>query len=510
VAERNDISVDFNVSPRIIEVAAPSTELTMQDLVDTLRVLEDDLPRGIVEPKLTDASGKQPLGGGVSVGITVSLQDAQVTFEARTTPAETGTHTGGTSTTQLIDSAADFVAAGVSRGSLIVNFTDQSIVDVLEVVNPNTLLIRGSLTGGIGNNFEFGDVYKVWNEVQANVFGGNLTAVDDVGSEISPVFPSAFVQIVRTASSSATITDLDEVIQQLRLGAFQGAIHLDDVNGQPLSTAVEDSFPLGTPGNPVSNIADARTLANFYNLRAYQIANGDYTLAESHIDWIFEGATGPFNSTITLGSQSVDRSAFDRLTVDGTGSGTFGAQNCVLDGVTGCSIGAQTTGFLGTTTLPAAGFLTAVQCFSSVPGATAPIFVYGAGGGAMQFRGWSGPCEIQGSNNAFHAASVDLNSGLLVLGATNTAGVIVVRGAGHLDDNSAGATVVRLGLVDAEELTKVRKVLTNTLTTDPGTGTLTILDDDDVSTFLSGLMYEDIAQSQLYRGLGAEVRRRLT
>jgi hypothetical protein len=510
VAERTDISVDFNVSPRIIEVAAPSTELTMQDLVDTLRALEDDLPRGLVEPKLTDASGKEPLGGGVSVGITVALQNAQVTFEARTTPAETGTHTGATSTTQLIDSAADFVAAGVERGSLIVNFTDQSIADVLEVVDLNTLLIRGTLTGGIGNNFEAGDVYKVWNEVQANIFGGNLTAVDDVDVGISPVFPSAFVQIVRTASSSATITDLDEVIQQLRLGAFVGAIHLDDVNGQPLSTAVEDSFPLGTPGSPVSNIADARTLANFYSLRAYTIANGDYSLDQSYVDWIFEGATGPFNSTITLNSQSVDRSAFRQLQITGTGTGTFGAQDCVLDGVTGCSIGGQTSGFLGTTTLPAAGFLTAVQCFSSVPGAVAPIFVYGAGGGAMQFRGWSGAVEIQGSNTAFHATSVDLNSGRLVVGATNTNGAIVVRGAGHIEDSSAGATVITLGLVDATELTKVRKILANTVTTDPTTGVLKILDDDDVSTFLSSLMYEDIAQTQLYRGLGAEVRRKLT
>jgi hypothetical protein len=507
---RTDITVDYGVSPRIIQIAAPSLSLTMQDLVDTLRVLEDDLSPGMSETKLVDASGKEDLGGGVAVGITVALQDAQVTFEPRLGKAESGTHTAGTSTTTLTDTSADFVTAGVTRGSLVVNFTDQSIADVLEVVDLQNLTLRTALTGGTDNDFDTGDSYAVYNEVQANIVGGNLTAVDELGAGIDPVFPSSFVQIVRTSSSSATITDLDELLQQIRLGTFRGAVHIDDVSGAPLVTAVADSFPLGTPGTPVDNITDARTIADFYNLRAYHVENGNLTLDAAHADWTFVGSTGPFNSTITLGGFSVNSSVFERLTVTGTGLGTVGATDCVIDDLTGCSIGAQTTGFLGTTTLPAGGFLTAVLGFSSVPGTATPVVVFGAGGGAIQLRGWSGGIELQGSDNALHASSVDLMSGRLVLGATNTNGVIVVRGAGHLDDTTAGATVVKLGLVDAEELTQVRKLMTNTLTTDDTTGELKVLDDDDATTFLSGLMYEDIAQAQLYRGQGAQVRRRLT
>ena len=41
----------------------------MQDLVDTLRVIEE-VTRAMPEPKLLNAAGKEPLGGGVSVGIT--------------------------------------------------------------------------------------------------------------------------------------------------------------------------------------------------------------------------------------------------------------------------------------------------------------------------------------------------------------------------------------------------------------------------------------------------------
>ena len=39
---RTDLTVDWWSSPRIITVLSPSTEITMQDLVDTCRVLEED------------------------------------------------------------------------------------------------------------------------------------------------------------------------------------------------------------------------------------------------------------------------------------------------------------------------------------------------------------------------------------------------------------------------------------------------------------------------------------
>lgn len=58
----------------------------MQDLVDTLRVIEE-VTRAMPEPKLLNAAGKEPLGGGVSVGITASLQNALLAFEARGGPS---------------------------------------------------------------------------------------------------------------------------------------------------------------------------------------------------------------------------------------------------------------------------------------------------------------------------------------------------------------------------------------------------------------------------------------
>ena len=76
---RSDVSVNWWVSPRIITVAAPSLEISIQDLVDTCRWLEEQFSN-MAWPHLINAAGKEPLGGGVTVGITATLQNAVLQF----------------------------------------------------------------------------------------------------------------------------------------------------------------------------------------------------------------------------------------------------------------------------------------------------------------------------------------------------------------------------------------------------------------------------------------------
>jgi hypothetical protein len=82
---RTDLTIDWYSSPRLITVAAPSTEITVQDLYDTLSDAADKMDT-MTFPRLIEAAGKEPLGGGVSVGVTATLQNAQVAFEARPGP----------------------------------------------------------------------------------------------------------------------------------------------------------------------------------------------------------------------------------------------------------------------------------------------------------------------------------------------------------------------------------------------------------------------------------------
>jgi len=71
------------MNPRVIEVLSPLTEISIQDLTDQIKDWEDE-PASLSYPKLVKTFGKQPLGGGVYVGITAELQNAKVSFQART------------------------------------------------------------------------------------------------------------------------------------------------------------------------------------------------------------------------------------------------------------------------------------------------------------------------------------------------------------------------------------------------------------------------------------------
>lgn len=128
MAFRSDLTFDWESSPRVITVLAPSTTLNLQDLVDTCRVTEAYM-ENMTFPTIIAAAGKDNLGGGLLVGITATLQNAVVAFEARTGPTYT----------------------------------------------------------------------------QCNVVGGNLVAVDSFSSNISPIQPTAFTQVITTASSSSTL-----------------------------------------------------------------------------------------------------------------------------------------------------------------------------------------------------------------------------------------------------------------------------------------------------------------
>lgn len=79
------VSVDFTISPRIVSIASPTIEVSIQDLYDTLRIIESQISN-LSYPSLLKAGGKEVLGGGSSVGITMTLLNAQVSWTDRGSP----------------------------------------------------------------------------------------------------------------------------------------------------------------------------------------------------------------------------------------------------------------------------------------------------------------------------------------------------------------------------------------------------------------------------------------
>lgn len=80
------MATSFNKATKIITVLSPDVTISIQDLHDDIRLYEH-LNQNLEVAQIANASGKQDLGGGVKVGITLELiNDWRLAFEARAGP----------------------------------------------------------------------------------------------------------------------------------------------------------------------------------------------------------------------------------------------------------------------------------------------------------------------------------------------------------------------------------------------------------------------------------------
>jgi len=425
MTSRDDLKVDFLEDPRIIEVEAPSTEITMQDLVDTLRDKEAEFT-GLPYDKLTNASGKEDLGGGVLVGITTDLQNAQLSFESRRTPAETGTVTTGSGTPigsplgntfNFIDSSADFISAGVERGSLAINFTDMSIADVIEVISATELRTR-VLQNGTANTWQIGDEYQVFNIIQCNATGGNLVAVDENGSRITPVFPTAFVQVVRTASSSATLQEQ----QDIQFASFNGCVTVDLT-----SSFTGTIFPNGTGRQPVNNFADALLIAEERGFGKLLVIGDATVQTEDFSGFEFEGQSET-KTTLTIdASADVSGCEFFNCTVTGILDGDAIIRDSTVDGLTFIDGVIRNCGLLNTLQLSGTNpRLQVVNCFEADE--MGPVIDFNGSGTGLIVTNYNGKITLTNKNGVGDSAFLDMSSGEIEIDNSVTAGIITLRG----------------------------------------------------------------------------------
>ena len=478
MTSRDDVEVDFSQSPRVVTVLEPATEYSMQDLVDTERLLEGSF-RGMSEDKLLNASGKEDLGGGVVVGITVSHQNALVAFQARFTPAQIGTITtasGGPigGTVRLIDASATFITKNVARGSYYINFTDMSVGDVVEVISETELRVTVPVNGS-GNTLDISDDYHVYNITQVNATGGNLTAVDDVGSTIAPVLPTWGTQVVLTSSSSATLSESDDI----QYASFNGGVWID-----VLSSHSGTIFPCGTERAPVNNLVDAYAIATARGFMTI-FAIGDLTIASgTFINFTFTGQ-GQNLSTLMIESAAVmTNCTFTECRAEGTLDGESNLRECTIGTLQYIS-GIVERCILDSSDITLGGSEGGhfIDCVSGVPGVLMPMINAGGSGQSFSLRGYSGGITIWNKTGP-DPVSIDLNSGQVMLKNTVTNGTIVARGIGKLIDEAGnrilsgtwngGVTIVN-ETIDSEIVNLVKyqdqKVYINTELVAIGEGT---------------------------------------
>jgi len=475
VASRDDVTVELTTSPRVAEVSAPSQEITMQDLVDTLRDIEASF-QGTSYEKLLNASGKEDLGGGVQVGITVALQNLLLAFQARTTPAEEGTVSTnpGSAISGLdtfTDASATFVTNDVKRGSLVINFDDRSIADVVSV-DSETQLTTKVLVNGVSNTYGIGDNYQVFNIIKVKADGGNLTAVDELQASIDPILPTAFTQVILTSSSSATSTSQDA----LERGLYGGAVCFKPSSPYDINSTVDGR--VGTRQFPLNNIQDCYTIALDLGLNVIEFLE-NCTVAGVDVSAspiLFKGLSPQFVINFDP-SANVTGCEVEFATVRGELDGLNIIRDCLLLDTSAASGFFEKCAFIGPVTL--GGATNMYECYSAVTGTNSPQFFLG--NFDLQVRDFHGSFGVCGKTGG--DSSIEIYGGKLEVDATSTGGNIYLRGAYSVPpviDPASGTTVFDQTNT-SKDLRLVKALEGNRVDISADGLTIEVYDDDNVT-----------------------------
>jgi hypothetical protein len=154
----------------------------------------------------------------------------------------------------------------------------------------------------------------LWLFDSANISGVNLDTV---------TFAQLNIKFTATLSTSQTVDRRQTLVingaaREISNTTYLGAVWIDTVNGSS-GTA----FPIGTPGAPVNNEADARLIATAIGVRTYKFyqapgPGSTFILSQDHPEWIFDGLGSADNITINVNSNSVDNGNFINCRLTGT------------------------------------------------------------------------------------------------------------------------------------------------------------------------------------------------
>lgn len=191
MSQRNDLSINWEISPRVITVASPSVEITMQDLLDTLRFMEAAAV-AMDDASIVDAAGKEDLGGGTKVGLTVTLQNATLAFEARPGP--------------------EWVQCNVSGGNLVAQDTNEVTISPIEPTSFTQVVLANSSSATLQEQ----------GALQYASFNGGVT-IDVINGTIGTEYPAGTPQ-----QPCLNIDDANTIADERGLKTFYiiGDLHL--------------------------------------------------------------------------------------------------------------------------------------------------------------------------------------------------------------------------------------------------------------------------------------------
>lgn len=253
-------TLTFFKTEKIIQVDAPQTTVSVQDLVNQIRLYEADL-NNMDYPLIVNAFGKQPLGGGTYIGITMELvNDWRIAFEAR----------GGPETIPCTVSGGNLVATNQYSNNPIkptaftqINVQQSSSPTIVQPdSNYGMLYMLESLRG---RNRSVGAIYY-WNPTSGNnnldgLTPGNAVETFAKAQTLATAGAGDIIFALATAASGITTTTerltITKSSLKIRGAGYQFQI-IPEVAGSPTVTISGDSvefegFYISTPAGGTDN-----------------------------------------------------------------------------------------------------------------------------------------------------------------------------------------------------------------------------------------------------------------
>lgn len=343
------MALSFDKVNQVITVLSPDTEITIQNLLNSIREWEDELSSMDV-PKVVSCAGKEPLGGGVVVGLTLTLlDDWQLSFEARTGPSYT----------------------------------------------------------------------------QCTVSGGNIVAVNANGS----IYPTAFTQVLITASSSATQSDLEAI----QYASYQNAVWVN-----PLGANSGTEYPVGTRETPVNNIQDAVSIGNSKGFKTLQILN-DITIGTGDVIIGFKlvGVSHILTNVVIETGALCENVQIESCNITGVLDGGTEINDCIVSDLVYFNGHIHNSGLVGLVTLAGNEKAVFSDC-KTIDQDNSLVIDMGGSGQSVAIPNYSGLLTIRNLNSASEEIGIGLNAGMVILEDTITAGTIIIGGNGLLMHTQTG------------------------------------------------------------------------
>jgi hypothetical protein len=277
---------------------------------------------------------------------------------------------------------------------------------------------------------------------------GNLAAED---ADL-PIF------VPTTGAYTAAIIGLQPITQginqtltnSLQHGTYEGAIHLD-----PSSANTGTTYPVGTHGYPVNNLADALLIDAVYGFNKI-IVYDDIDLNDAYdLDgYTIVGSTSDVIVIIDTLASVNDMTVENITMTDSVLDGNIHLKDSIVRDISYINGYIHNCGIAGTITLGGNKKSVLADCYT-VDQDNPPTINMGGSGNDLAMPNYSGLITITNLSGASNEIGIGLDAGMVTLSSSISAGTVIVAGIGVLMDNSTGGTINTDGLIQAVRLNEL-------------------------------------------------------